>query len=969
MKTERFREQNDAVAAAQEANFLALDKTLQHFISRLVEGHTRVSDLVRSENDSTRMVVRSEHDSTKSLVRSEHADSRAYLEKRLDDFRREKIIEDQRSRFLNSLRYEEMDRRKNQISATYPGTYEWIFDETVKKPWPSFKSWLERGRGIYFIEGKAGSGKSTLMKFMINDRRTKQALKTQAPSPPNEPIVLSFFFWLHGTPLERSYHGLVSSLLYQLLEGNAAATVQLLRNDTSLPKKSSAHDWDVQELSRVLQIVVRQLAITTPLCIFLDGLDEFSDAAEPAQLLKLVHGLSLEENVKICVSSRPEQHIRNELDMAHLLRLQDLTEADIRKVVLDELEQAFQRGGAPVDQAARSILINELIEKAEGVFLWVNLALRNILRGLSKHDTFAELSRRVSRLPAGIEQLYEGMLQRLGEDWPLYQQEAALYFKICLVLNDIFAWQTGYRYGTIYYYTILANERLHGLPLISASNIDLDELLKQCRQTELRITSRCAGMLDISWGDDVIDDFAEKVIGQGTYHDLALQRHPSTSKVDLSHRTVYNFLLEKPAGRNILACAPANDVEIFVRAIEIQLILLETGILTDSSWTLAAEILRGMANTSVAIPDVQMYELLQKVHDSLYRIYKSRRGSGASNADQWEYDSLTSTRRFNAIDFLGLTLEMGIRQYFEHEVGGMLQGESAGVEGKHLKAGYKDYLLLLSATGNREPVKLLPALLKGGANPNATFFLPVRKPRRTSPWIKFLTQNKGLDGQKDTIENFLAYGARLDELILVCVAFFGKGLAYFCISNAKRGSPNDNIMVEFNAASLLRARLQGTKDEAGVLQHPSVLQAPSHQQVLLVRSNEKREWMNVTPQASASLIALLHGLDPLFWGQFDFLKPRDRLRNEFKVVQFIKDLFDQSPMDRVNPDDFLEQRGYYKNPTDPAVLQGPIERFEDVTETCDSPTMGRASVVQNEMSQGPGPRKGGAEEIGTAVTG
>jgi hypothetical protein len=41
----QFRDQNNAVAAVQKANFESLDKTLQQFISGLANGHTRVSDI------------------------------------------------------------------------------------------------------------------------------------------------------------------------------------------------------------------------------------------------------------------------------------------------------------------------------------------------------------------------------------------------------------------------------------------------------------------------------------------------------------------------------------------------------------------------------------------------------------------------------------------------------------------------------------------------------------------------------------------------------------------------------------------------------------------------------------------------------------------------------------------------------------------------------------------------------------
>jgi hypothetical protein len=44
----------------------------------------------------------------------------------------------------------------------------------------------------------------------------------------------------------------------------------------------------------------------------------------------------------------------------------------------------------------------------------------------------------------------------------------------------------------------------------------------------------------------------------------------------------------------------------------------------------------------------------------------------------------------------------------------------------------------------------------------------------------------------------------------------------------------------------------------------------------------------------------------------------------------VRELYEQS--DKVDKFEFLEQKGYYKHPDDPMLPQGPLERFEDVTE-------------------------------------
>jgi hypothetical protein len=61
----------------------------------------------------------------------------------------------------NSITYPEIATRRAAIKTAHKRTFEWIFrDETSP-----FMVWLRSGRDIFWISGKAGSGKSTLMKY------------------------------------------------------------------------------------------------------------------------------------------------------------------------------------------------------------------------------------------------------------------------------------------------------------------------------------------------------------------------------------------------------------------------------------------------------------------------------------------------------------------------------------------------------------------------------------------------------------------------------------------------------------------------------------------------------------------------------------------------------------------------------------------------------------------------------------
>ena len=74
-----------------------------------------------------------------------------------------------------------------------------------------------------------------------------------------------------------------------------------------------------------------------------------------------------------------------------------------------------------------------VLDKAEGIFLWVDLALKLLLRGLDNKDSWETMEKRLNLLSKTIESLYSHMWSRLGKDQKLYRVEAASYFRLILV--------------------------------------------------------------------------------------------------------------------------------------------------------------------------------------------------------------------------------------------------------------------------------------------------------------------------------------------------------------------------------------------------------------------------------------------------------------------------------------------------------------------------------------------------------
>jgi hypothetical protein len=66
---------------------------------------------------------------------------------------------------LASLRYNEIEDRQSRIVDPSEKTYSWIFDETCTGQSPvRYMQWLREDGGIFWVTGKPGSGKSTLVK-------------------------------------------------------------------------------------------------------------------------------------------------------------------------------------------------------------------------------------------------------------------------------------------------------------------------------------------------------------------------------------------------------------------------------------------------------------------------------------------------------------------------------------------------------------------------------------------------------------------------------------------------------------------------------------------------------------------------------------------------------------------------------------------------------------------------------------
>jgi len=119
---------------------------------------------------------------------------------------------------LLSLWFPAMTDRQEGIRNAFEETYEWIFRDSVlsQKPWDDFRTFLLQDQRTYWVTGKPGSGKSTLMKYIISNTQTEECLKTWAHG--NKLVMAQYYFFHKGSEMQKSELGVLRSVLYQILK-------------------------------------------------------------------------------------------------------------------------------------------------------------------------------------------------------------------------------------------------------------------------------------------------------------------------------------------------------------------------------------------------------------------------------------------------------------------------------------------------------------------------------------------------------------------------------------------------------------------------------------------------------------------------------------------------------------------------------------------------------------------------------
>lgn len=567
---QRVCSQRDAAALLTQECFTSLNSTQQSMVRRIADGHTDMSllvsrkavemkDHVTNQHEKTRIALRSHLSITENNLHSHVSESTSVLQHNIASRNNNEDEMKRYDQLMASLRYPEMNIRKNQVIENFPKTFQWIFsneglwDEDVspqesydyKEESPNeehvgdrfsragndhsdkgsseerniapaskrsdeggtsredyhdsialtascadnsteFTRWLGSESKMFWISGKPGSGKSTLMKFIAANPATQSHMAAWR----SDVHILTHFFWKAGSPMERSLKGLLLSLTYQVLLGQIPLAKRLRDAVPEVCHKWSHGDWDLQELKTVLLWVLS--AAEEAFFLLIDGLDESEEIGIHLSMtpsnLSILDNLVQLRDVKICVSSREEYIFNRHFEGTERLRIHELTDYDIRQFANSRLEMTKSIG-----PEERGYIINLIATTADGVFLWVALVLNSVIRAFRLDNNIRSLVERIERMPRDLIHLVQDMWERSGEDGdvPSYRASASRYFNLALARNgrDI-------QDESILTMALALEERGLEFMLEVYPIWDVAELERICARTEKQISVVCHGLLE-----------------------------------------------------------------------------------------------------------------------------------------------------------------------------------------------------------------------------------------------------------------------------------------------------------------------------------------------------------------------------------------------------------------------------------------------------------------------------------------
>ncbi|KAG2092686.1 hypothetical protein BD769DRAFT_1679007 [Suillus cothurnatus] len=269
-----------------------------------------------------------------------------------------------------------------------PGTGRWIFHTDEYKAWNTSEH-----ASLTFAT--AGHGKTILASSVIDEIRD---------SGEAEPQTLGYFYCNFRDDRTTSAAAVLRSLIRES-RVQQKGDVTFLRDLWQQQRDGKPHPTNLHYLRKLL---VEVLALVRRPVLVIDALDECKDYSD---LVRHLVNLAEDARLRVFVTSRGEPDIQavfHDLPTVSLKNSAEQMKADIDLHITEQLKNQ------------KDTILEKLLEKAEGMFRWVQCQLDVIMTCKRRIDIEAALD----NLPAGLDETYDRIIQAIKQRGPSDDQIA-----------------------------------------------------------------------------------------------------------------------------------------------------------------------------------------------------------------------------------------------------------------------------------------------------------------------------------------------------------------------------------------------------------------------------------------------------------------------------------------------------------------------------------------------------------------
>ncbi|KAK0662486.1 alpha beta-hydrolase [Cercophora samala] len=469
--------------------------------------------------------------------------------------------------------------RKDSIKVKYANTAEWIWTATatteaengIMHPNSDLKSWLSESQdqNLFWITGRPGSGKSTIMRYVLDNKRTKQYLSgseqlmggnNTVRLGQSEWLIIGLFITDRGAQEQRQWFPMMQGILYQLLQSQPSLIPSVMPMAETVHRHAQGkgasgevtYNWTYSTVEKMLEYCKSQTRHPVKALIMLDGLDELQKQDDARQAVSFFRSLVARQDTsqntfKVCVASRSENLFLDLFRGVQRVHIHEHTQQDIRDYTWDRLRENPRFSNQDEVKARKQLdpVVELICKNARGVFLWVFSIISLVDQSLADGDTMDEVYDTLARQPTEMNELYRYMLRRITE--PRLRQKAYLMLETVLRSRNPPTLQGLFLIVKVAESNLLGNRT----PWTSNSLPSIDDFLDPVRmQSQLLASCRC--FLEI------VRPEGEILHGKYENRDGTRAVDPASATVQLLHRTARDFLLAE--GEEILGELLASEV-------------------------------------------------------------------------------------------------------------------------------------------------------------------------------------------------------------------------------------------------------------------------------------------------------------------------------------------------------------------------------------------------------------------------